>query len=313
MKQLSFPPEVLARILPEISLERHLALGIRPSLRNFTEFKPVSIAPSDVVRGDNIVAANVARSGNTTLITSIGVAVVEKTLDNASDYGNVWPIVEIQRGRIGEPTDEEMIIAQQLHETIYHSKVIPKGALDVQIGQQVGDEVFYEENDVIPLPKKKYEYVLQVHVLVLSRSGLTSAIFDLIHRSVLEALHSMKLPSIYMEEQTQILMGGRVTLRNKRGFVAQETKLCLDHNRTVDLKIADGGISSNFGVVDQGLLADLEGDAEELGVLSRVLVIADKNGRLKRVSLVNGDNKIGLEQLKEAIEIGKMRAAQAEA
>lgn len=273
----------------------------------------MSIAPSDVVRGDNIVAANVARSGNTTLITSIGVAVVEKTLDNASDYGNVWPIVEIQRGRIGEPTDEEMIIAQQLHETIYHSKVIPKGALDVQIGQQVGDEVFYEENDVIPLPKKKYEYVLQVHVLVLSRSGLTSAIFDLIHRSVLEALHSMKLPSIYMEEQTQILMGGRVTLRNKRGFVAQETKLCLDHNRTVDFKIADGGISSNFGVVDQGLLADLEGDAEELGVLSRVLVIADKNGRLKRVSLVNGDNKIGLEQLKEAIEIGKMRAAQAEA
>ena len=46
LKQVTFSPEVLARIAPDVSLQRHLALGVRPNLRNFTEFKPVEVSNS---------------------------------------------------------------------------------------------------------------------------------------------------------------------------------------------------------------------------------------------------------------------------
>ena len=33
--------------------------------------------------------------------------------------------MEILRGRLGAPTDEEMILSQDLFETLYHNKIIP--------------------------------------------------------------------------------------------------------------------------------------------------------------------------------------------
>lgn len=323
MKQISFPPEVLARISPEISLQRHLALGIRPNLRNFTEFKPVSVSSSTSIKGNNIIASAVIKSGNTTIINNLSVALheINSTGESLPGYGTIYPIVEIQRGRIGEPTDEEMHLAQTLHETIYHSKLIPLASLDVALGVQVGEnEIIYdqdEESDLFKAHKKQYQYVLQSQIQVLSRSGSTSALFDLIYESTLQVLKDARLPRIYLEDIPLILMGNRVTTKNKRGFVALETKIRIDTNADVQFPLLltkNVGKSSNFGVInvkesgETVLLADLEGDAEETGVVSRISVIATSDGRLKKVSLVNGDGNLGLEQLQQAIEIARLRA-----
>ena len=80
------------------------------------------------------------------------------------------------------------------------------------------------------------------------------------------------------------------------------------------------GVSSNFGIISipeeedrkTVLLADLEGEAEESSILSRLSIIATKDNVIKKISLVNGDSdsEITLDLLKQAIEISKIRAQQ---
>ena len=53
------------------------------------------------------------------------IGVVENFNSNESEYATVYPCVEILRGRLGAPTDEEMILSQDLFETLYHNKIIP--------------------------------------------------------------------------------------------------------------------------------------------------------------------------------------------
>ena len=55
-------------------------------------------------------------------------------------------------------------------------------------------------------------------------------------------------------------------------------------------------------------MADLEGEAEESSVLSRLSIITN-NDSINKISLVNGDpeSEITLEMLKNAIEISKQR------
>lgn len=58
---ITFPPDVLARISPELSLQRHLSLGIRPCLRKYEEFREVAIENNTLSRyvdTENVDAKN---------------------------------------------------------------------------------------------------------------------------------------------------------------------------------------------------------------------------------------------------------------
>lgn len=143
LKQVTFSPEVLARIAPDVSLQRHLALGVRPNLRNFTEFKPVEVSNSTQFQdnNDNVFSSSVVKSGSTTIINTITLGIVENFNSNESEYATIYPCVEILRGRLGAPTDEEMILSQDLFETLYHNKIIPSTSLKINnLGISIKDD-----------------------------------------------------------------------------------------------------------------------------------------------------------------------------
>lgn len=155
---INFPPDVLARISPELSLQRHLSLGIRPCLRKYEEFRDVIIENNTLSRyvdtenvdaKNNILGSNVLKSGKTIVITSITGGIIEensasiKDLDDfgedellevtkeddiLAEYASVYPVVEVERGRVGACTDEEMTISQKLYDSILHSRILPKKA-----------------------------------------------------------------------------------------------------------------------------------------------------------------------------------------
>ena len=76
-KQAVFPPEVLARITPEVSLERHLALGLRPSLRQYDEFRTLSANPGSLtdVGTNSLVGLVTVRNGDTHVFCGITLGV----------------------------------------------------------------------------------------------------------------------------------------------------------------------------------------------------------------------------------------------
>lgn len=362
LKQVSFPPDVLARIAPDISLHRHLSVGLRPNLRNFTEFKPVDIASNNEITDSNanVFGSSVIKSGSTTVINTITLGVVEvnrsanAATHSNNDFTTVYPVVEIARGRSGAPTDEEMILSQTLHESILHSRLIPKTALSIKnYGSAVYDAatgkytIYYpdlnpDEFELINFNhSKSYSFVLLSHIKIFSKQVSTSSLFDLCHMSTIQALSRLALPRVYISDTSS---GTKVSIRsrssNTRGLVGvSKSNINLDSNKdlyyplllngaTVDgdaMVDSEGpfdasGVSSNFGIISipeeedrkTVLLADLEGEAEESSILSRLSIIATKDNVIKKISLVNGDSdsEITLDLLKQAIEISKIRAQQ---
>lgn len=347
MSQISFPPDVLARIAPDLSLQRHLAIGLRPNLRNFTEFRPISVShDDDLPTNSNVVATTVAKCGATTIINTLTVGIAEPDYNVEDAYASISPVVEIPRGRSGEPIDEEQILSQQLYETVYHSKIIPSSSLSISCGLRVdseqGEETVYypdthpEEYSLAAdaagglFLRKKVRYVLLLHCKVLSRQASTSALFDLLYAAVINTLRVASLPRVYSVLSS---VAAKVSMRSrtsgKRGLIGTAaTSFCLDmsrHNRLAlaDTRLSIAGYSSNFGVVrllgdidadvEQApsvLLCDIEGEAEETSVLLRISVVATSEGKLRKVSLAaDAESPISLEGLRNAIQIAKMRAS----
>lgn len=354
---ISFPPDVLARVAPDVSLKRHLASGLRPNLRNFTEFNPIEITSSPFIgdRNATVVGTSIVKSGKTTVMSTITLGIVENptTTSGADQFTSVYPVVEIKRGRPGEPMDEEQIMSQSLYETILHAKLIPASSLHIDnLGILLNDEnsdpsIYYPDlnpDDFALLTsastKRSYSYVLLSNIKVLSKSVSTSSLFDMCYLATMNSLSNIKLPRAYLHvgsAGTKISMRARSS--GKRGMVGLEkSRVFIDTNKDLtaplvltgstnsedSMDIDHGqfdasGISSNFGVVtytttdqepDTVLLADIEGEAEETAILSRISVIANKSDTIKKISLINGDidSNITLEKLKEAIEIAKSRA-----
>jgi len=347
-KQISFTPEVLARIAPDISMQRHLAIGIRPNLRNFTEFNQIEIAPESntlINLQSKVVGSSVIKSESTTIINTITLGLIENELEPLSHYTSVYPVIDILRGRSGAPTDEEMILSQNLYETILHTKILKKESLKVQnLGISVVDELtnsvniyypdLHEEFDLLnrSLTNKSYSFVLLSNIKIFSKQISTLSLSDLCYISMIQGLKSIKLPRIYVSDHSS---GTKIAVRSrnstKRGVVGNNSaNLNIDLNEELltQLHLEDNiGISSNFGAVkltlddknDESaevsekdepiLLSDLAGEAEESTVLSKISVITDGD-RLKKVSMINGDSssEISLDLLKQAIELAKFRA-----
>ncbi|KAF8004196.1 hypothetical protein HF325_001644 [Metschnikowia pulcherrima] len=348
-KQAVFPPEVLARITPEVSLERHLALGLRPSLRQYDEFRTLSANPGSLtdLGTNSLVGLVTVRNGDTHVFCGITLGVTETnesddflSADTAANknaaYATVYPVVEIARGRTGAPTDEEMILSQQIHNHVLHLHVLPLLLLTLVPGYQLTNETTGESyvaypddlqmsaddlrslSSTINITKKKYAYVLYAHIKVFSRVG---PLFDVVHYALTAALKNTVLPRVFLSD-SGIDPNVRVPVRSRGNFghLSQGSgRFCFDGNTTLALPLqldaARIGVSSLFGLVDleteQGttsvLLADLEGEAEEACAESRLTIV--RNGdTLTHVSITGGGANVTLETFRRALQIAKSRA-----
>lgn len=338
--QISFPPSVLDRLAPDISLQRHLNLGLRPCLRNFNEFKSLEVSTGNLqeLEGNFTVGSSIVKNGNTTVICGITLGVVEtpkssifESTDSESTYTSVYPVVEISRGRSGAPTDEEMILSQKLYETILHSKIISTKSLEAKPGMAIANddgslEIIYptpnETSDVFS-NIKSYSFVLYAHLKVFSRSG---PLFDVCHTSLINALKNTKLPKVYVQDSFNNI---KVPIRSKGNFghLSKSNDVLIDGNKALmyDLPLNHEqiGLSSSFGIIElesnstndmdvdskSVILADLEGDSEESECLSRANIIIDQdNSHMKHVSIVGGGANINIDTIKECIQIAKLRS-----
>lgn len=364
---ITFPPQVLARISPELSLQRHLSLGIRPCLRKFEEFRDVHIdqetlsrhnIPEDLLpsANSNILGSNVLKCGKTFVITSITGGIVEETLpvesddigeeelmelsekrDEISKYTSVFPVVEVERGRVGAPTDEEMTVSQKLHDCILHAGIIPKQALDVKCGVRRTDK---EGNKSVQYPdeqgddaalmqlqqQKKWSYVLYAKIVVFSRTG---PVFDLCWNSLIYALKNTKLPRAFVDERaTDLTM--TVRTRGRSATIKETFDLLCDPKKSVPLTLVESriGYASSYGLIkldpeaqindeedenmdrpESVLLADIDTEAEESCIHSTLSIIGGSKGNLSNVTLIGGGAKITPDAIKEALLFSRKRSS----
>ncbi|CAI4056701.1 exosome non-catalytic core subunit RRP43 SKDI_03G1020 [Saccharomyces kudriavzevii IFO 1802] len=370
---ITFPPDVLARISPELSLQRHLSLGIRPCLRRYEEFRDITIENNTLSRyvekdsvdaKNNILGSNILKSGKTVVITSITGGIIEensasikdlddfgedelyevtKEEDEIANYASIYPVVEVERGRVGACTDEEMTISQKLYDSVLHSRILPKKALKVKAGVRSVNEdgtfsVLYPdelENDALNETnlkmKRKWSYVLYAKIIVLSRTG---PVFDLCWNSLMYALQNVKLPKAFIDERASDL---RMTIRTRgRSATIRETyEILCDQTKSLPLMISSQNIAfaANYGVIELDpesqlqnpdnaqeevdidmdksqciLIADLDTEAEEISIHSTISVIASSAGRYKQLTLVGAGAKITPEMIKRSLLLSKVRA-----
>ncbi|CUM46588.1 uncharacterized protein AC631_02040 [Debaryomyces fabryi] len=338
--QISFPPSVLDRLAPDISLQRHLNLGLRPCLRNFNEFKPLDVSTGNLqeLEGNSTVGSSIVKNGNTTVICGITLGVIEtpkssifESTDSEASYTSVYPVVEISRGRSGAPTDEEMILSQKLYETILHSKIITTKSLEANPGMAIANddgnlEIIYpgsEETSEIFNNIKCYSFVLYAHLKVFSRSG---PLFDVCHTSLINALKNTKLPKVYVQDSFNNI---KVPIRSRGNFghLSKSNDVLIDGNESLmyDLPLNHDqiGFASSFGIIElesnstnnmdvdskSVILADLEGDSEESECLSKANIIINKdNSHMKHVSIIGGGANVNIETIKKCIQIAKLRS-----
>lgn len=338
--QTVFPPQVLSRIAPDLLLQRHLVQGLRPSLRKFDEFRPLVSTPGTFndVGTNSVVGLATVRNGDAFAFCGISLGVVETSKSpeffeelNDEEYASIYPVVEISRGRSGAPTDEEMILSQTLHDTIFHLKLIPLLLLSVTPGYQIleedsaltilypqdmGNEVDQESFQELNISKKNFRYILYAHIKVFSRSG---PLFDLVHYATIEALKNVSLPRVYLAD-SGIDPNIRIPIRSRGNFghlTQAEQRFYVDERKDIasPLKLSlDAAVSSTFGVVelmDQDesrsiLLADLEGEAEEFCSESRINVTASGES-LRHVTIIGGGANVTLDTIQNALQIARER------
>lgn len=364
IKPIAFDPKVLERVEPELSLQRHLSLGLRPSLKKFDEFRDIISESGTSSRyglnlagnkNDNIViGSNVLKSGSAFVITNITAGIVEdmgNDDETIEKYDTIYPVVEVERGRgNAPPSDEEMITGQMLHDSLFHSRLIKKSALKIQCGIKVNDsetdqgkilypdEVEDHELDFVGTKslKKNWRFVIYAKITVFSRSG---PIFDLCWNSLIYALKDVKLPRIFADDTRPNL---RVTIRtrNRKITVQENSELFCDDDRNYPLPLEEEniGYASNYGLIKlvpeesilnnndtedvdmEGntdseesvvLLADIDKEAEEVAISSRLNIISTPDGSIKYVKYLSWDNNkggINIELLKNAIELSIKRS-----
>lgn len=289
---IAFSPEVLARISPGLSLQRHLALGYRPSLKAFEEFRDVVVDQNTLSRYqsdaklDNVIGSNVLKVGNTFIVTTITGGIIEEsvTYEKTKDdkYASIYPVVEVHRGRSGACTDEEMTLSQKLYDNILKSGIISKESLVVKPGVRITNtdgttEIIYPTDEKTDSdlktddiyqnlqPNRKWSYTLYAKVKVFSRSG---PLFDSVWNSLIYALQIVRLPRSFIDERaTDLKM--TVRTRGKSAIIREIYDILCDPTKDYPLTLnkENIGYASNFGIINLDPECDLaledEANAEE--------------------------------------------------
>lgn len=372
LKPMSFPTEVLSRISPELSLQRHLAIGLRPNLRKFEEFRSVEIgegglsrySDGEFVRDSQVLGSSVVKSGRTTAICTITGGIIEEDLpaekinedaeavnavfasnsgkddddeeeDILSQFAPIYPVVEVERGRVGNPTNEEMILSQKLYEVFLHSGIISEDSLKVDVGLRSVDangeaKVFYKDDKELSefnfTPKRAWKYVLYANIKVFSRTG---PLFDLVWAAVVSALKTTKLPRAHIDENAADVKIP-VKMHGKFSTVREQYQIICDPINYTPLELNEDaiGFTSSFGVVDldeesvetvpdqdrmqvdgEGqksvLLCDLEGEEEEFSANKLISVTVAKDQQLKALSIIG---EVSLPDLEKSITLAQERS-----
>jgi exosome complex component RRP43 len=350
---MQFPKEVLQRLQPDLVFKRHLNLGLRPrSLMKFDECRDVISVSTDSITCDNqatqesntiIVSSNTSKIGASMVIKtdiSLGVSEVDNSYSN--QYAQIWPEVVVNRGRLGAPTDEEMIASRLVYEDFIAGRFVKQDDLiikEVGIKNSEDDKVNYDVEDVdeetINEVRNKYTFVLYAKINVYSREG---PVYDHVHNSLMSALTKLQVPRVFIEEDSIDLkipikksFNKKQTEKTKKTF---NLKFDFESMKKIELfnKIT---IASNFGVVttdptilieteergdesmdvekpelnkEKIMISDISSDIEEQTILSRVSVSCNENG-YSSINLVNGHNldKITINDLKKVLEMAKLK------
>lgn len=291
---ISFPPDVLERISPEISLRRHLSSGIRPNLRNFDEFKSLDILSQS---SNDLITSTFTQNGNTLIICHLtfGLSTCDSTTNN-HQYTSIYPTVNIARGRSGAPTDEEMNLSQQMYEILLCSKTLCQDQLIITPSFYVNNELNYynqlvnDDPEASDPPPYYLRYNIYAHFKVFSRSG---PLLDSCYYTLLSSLNALKLPQISVKDNNYYINPDSPFFK---------PKLNLDHLP----------ISSSLGIYELNhenlILCDLENESEESNINTKLNVITDGK-TMSNFNLINGDLlSISKDDLKLALALASNRA-----
>ncbi|ANB12764.1 Rrp43p [Sugiyamaella lignohabitans] len=257
---LSFPPEVFARLEPDIYLQRHLELGLRPSgLRAFDEFRKATIQASEPLPGT--LGSAVISVGGTTVVCGITGGITEQK----GKHG-VYPNVEVIRGtRNGPPTQEEMVISQRAFQLLNNTDYI--------------DPV----NFVIPGAEKTKWLVLSASVQVLSRTG---PCFDAVWTAIITALKNTRIPQMEVDPDTKQVVSDLSTVSPLK---LSDESASLDQFSST---FAIGEVQKDQKTV---VIADIEGETEEACLNSRINVVTSPSGLLTGLTIaVTSSNATGI-------------------
>lgn len=362
-KQIQFSRESLEKLLPELSFHRHLSVGIRSNLRNFSEYNAIDILKDNINVDDlikeNVVGKSIVRNKTVTLINFVTVGVVEdkEELKN-NQYQSIYMKIEMTNGNTFS-ADEEMVVSQNIYNAILHSKLIPTSSLKIV---NCGLSDYSEEEQEIKIyypdlnPKKfdelmindipNYSFRLFSHVKVFFTNNITlDLLFDMCFISTIDVLSRIQLPRIHIKMNLNYNKLPYLKKKKKKSLSLLRPAVFIDENKNLfyplklekisngnsDINIFDyTGFPSNFGIVNSSyydsifspekktdansnkniILIDLEGDSENICVRTRVSIIVDCSGKIKKLSIINSEPKsnLSLDILKDVIEIAKQRS-----
>lgn len=350
---MQFPKEVLQRLQPDLVFKRHLNLGLRPrSLMKFDEYREVISVSNDDITCDNqvtqesntiIVSTNTSKIGNSMVIkTDISLGVCEVDNNYSNQYAQIWPEVIVNRGRIGAPTDEEMIASRLIYEDFIAGRFVKQDELiinEVGIKKPEEDEINYDTEDVdeetINEIRDKYTFVLYAKINVYSREG---PVYDHVHNSLMSALTKLQVPRVFIEEDSIDLK-----IPIKKSFNKKQTEktkktfnLKFDFKNMNKINLSNKiSIASNYGVIttdptilieteerddesmdiekpelkkEKIMISDISSDIEEQSILSRISVSCNEDG-YSSIRLVNGHSldKVTVNDLKKVLEMAKLK------
>ena len=290
LKNTVFSPSELALIAPDITLQKYISAGYRPSLREFEEFKPVVISKAGISRyntedrandSTSVIGSSSVKCGGTSIICTISAGVVEDDFEAINDYrmrldadiivdeergneeeiellggdllnenGAVYPVVEIARGSNAPPGPEEIGLGEQLYASVLHSGLISREELRVNVGLQSMDE----KGEVVIITGDEVGAIKKKFSFVLYARlevfGKTGPLFDQCYAALVKALRDTKLPNVYLNERESI-MRTRGGKRNANVNI-QSFDLVCDPTEYRDLKLREDRIcwASTFGIAD---------------------------------------------------------------
>lgn len=279
---MSLPVEVFARVQPDVFLERHLEIGLRPNdLRKFNEFRPHShqVGGLSSVDDASMVGSAVSKQGATVVICGITVSYTT----HEKSCGGIFPNVEILRGSVyAPPSAEEMTLSERLR------------ILVNSLGIDKNQEAFHIHDVSEPSGLNSDNYImLNAHIQVLSRSG---PCFSSCANTLMAALSDVKLPRVFVNEDS-----GEI----EASFAKDDLKpLVLGYDHQIN-----DWCAKSYAVWRNNAIADIQGDAEEsvLGSETEISFVAlEHQGEKRYKSLTirgssSGDGVLSKEVLDEVL------------
>ncbi|KAK7202745.1 hypothetical protein BZA70DRAFT_284851 [Myxozyma melibiosi] len=277
---LAASPDLFARVLPKVFLDKHLALDppLRPSLRPPLAFRDCKINTDAI---PNTVGSAVVRMGDAVAICGITAFVHDApSSSSSSSPPTLYTNIDLVGRGSSPPLPEYMALSHSIFEAAAAARLYDPAQLRI--------------NDFQTL-------VLQAQIQLLSPTCQA----DVAWAALVSALRSTLLPTILPSDDTDINNNDSDPLFSS----TQTTPLLLSPSYTSSLPWC-----INFGLArDNLILADIDGRVEDLSIDSRLTLILSAttdDDSLISVSLSSGSNAFTKQIVKQCVDLARSRAAQ---